>query len=93
MIHKRIEYRQDVAPVFHHALKHGAQFRFPRRLFVPLGEDCGGNLNVPAELIGRVAAKKEPVEEGGFALREFKVAKRLGDGRWRQRIGLSRHDK
>lgn len=38
------------------------------RMIQPAVEDVAGNLDVAAQLLGVVAAQKEPVEHGGFAL-------------------------
>jgi hypothetical protein len=67
------EDRKYVLAVANDALEHGPQLGLADRLFIPLCEDAGRNLNVSPEFFGGVPAKEEAVEKSGFALREIKL--------------------
>ena len=92
VIYEGIENCQDMAAILDDALKDSPQLRLARRLFIPFRQDRSRNPNILPQLLGRMAAQKEPIEESSLALRKFKVAKRL-IRRGRQRVGLSRHIK
>lgn len=90
---ERIEDGEDVAAVFEDALEDGTLLWFLGGFLVPFGEDCGRNSDVGAELLRRMAAQEQAVEERGFALREIEIVLRLfGHSRQGCRIGLSRHN-
>src|SRR5271168_4726412 len=90
---QRIEDRQDVPAVLHHACEDVAQLRLALGLFVPFGENQCGHLDVPAQLLGGMATQEETVEESGFALREVEVVNDfrgndLWQGRHREKCSL-----
>ena len=68
-----IKYSQNVTTVFHNPMENVPQTGVFLRFLMPLGQSGYGHFDVPAKLLGRVAAKKETVEEGRFALRELKI--------------------
>ncbi len=66
---KGLENRQDVAAVLDHAIEDVTQTRLALRLAVPAGQDCGGNLDVAAQLLGGVTTQEKAVKERRLALR------------------------
>jgi hypothetical protein len=86
-----IEDREDVLTVAKNLLESRAQLRLFYGLAIPFGKNGGWNLDIAAELLGRMAAQKETVEESGFALRELEVLQRLFPRSAGQRVGLSGH--
>lgn len=71
--HQSVEYRKDVAPIFHDAEENIAQPRLALGLAVPFCEDCRRNFNIAPELLWRVAPQKKAVEKGSLALRKLEV--------------------
>jgi hypothetical protein len=90
VIDERIENCEDVAAVFDYAFQNGPQFRLASSLFIPFRQHCGRDSDILPQLLGGMAAQKEPVEESSLALGKFEVAKRLIRRGW-QRVWLSRH--
>jgi hypothetical protein len=86
-----IENGEDVLAVAENLFQAGAQLRLFHGFAIPLGKHGGGNLDIAAQLLGRMAAQKETVEKGGFTLRELEVLQRLFHRSAGQRIGLSGH--
>src|SRR5580700_1000350 len=72
-----IENRQDVPAVFHHSREDVAQARFALSLAVPASQDVNRHFDIPAKFLGRMAAQKQAVEEGGFTLRVLKFPQRF----------------
>ena len=72
-----IENRQDVPAVFHHSREHVAEARFALSLAVPSSQDVNRHFDIAAKFLGRMAAQKQSVEEGGFALRVLKFPQRF----------------
>lgn len=68
-----IEYGEDMAPVFDHAIEDIPQFRVALRVAVPLQQHRRGHLDVPPQLLGRVPAQEQSIEERRFALRKGEV--------------------
>ena len=68
-----IEYGEDVAPVFDHAIEDVPQFRVALGVAVPLQQYRRRHLDVAAQLLGRVPAQEQSIEERRFALRKREV--------------------
>lgn len=75
---QRVENRKHMAPVFHHAREHTTKLRLALGVFVPLGQNRGGNLNVSTQLFGGMSAKEQTVKERGFALRKREIRNHFG---------------
>jgi hypothetical protein len=68
-----VEYGQDVAAVFDHAVEDVAEFGVALGVAVPLQEYRGGHLDIAAELLWGMAAQEETVEKGRLALGKREV--------------------
>lgn len=70
---QRIEDRQDVSPVFDHAIEDVAEFGVALGVAVPLQQDGLGHFDITAELLGRMAAQEQTIEKRRFPLRKGEV--------------------
>jgi hypothetical protein len=75
---ERIEDSQNVAAVIHHARENVSQVRVAFGFAMPFGQDRGWNFDIPAQLIGGVAAQEQAVEKRCLALREVKIVRDFG---------------
>src|SRR5581483_6922017 len=73
--HERIEDGQHVPPVLHDSRENILQLRLALRFPVPLGEHRWRHFDVPAQLLGGVAAQEESIEKRRFPLRKVKIAR------------------
>jgi hypothetical protein len=74
---QRIENREDVAAVFHHAREDVAQAWFALSLPVPASQDVSRHFDIPAKFLGGVPTQKQAIKEGGFTLRVLKFPQSL----------------
>jgi hypothetical protein len=77
-----IENSEDVAPVFNHARKYATEVRFALGVFVPLGENRRGNLDVAAQLVGGMSTEEQTVKESSLTLRKSKIRDHLSRQNW-----------
>jgi hypothetical protein len=84
-----VEDSQNVPPVIHHSRENVTELGIAFRLTMPLCENYCGNLDVSAEFVGGVTAKKQSIEKSGLALWEVEV---VNDFR-RNELGQSGHEK
>ncbi len=70
-----LEDSQHPAAILDHALKNISKAGLALRFAMPFGEHGGRHFNIAAQLVSRVAAEEESIEEGRFALRVLEVAK------------------
>src|SRR5208282_284239 len=75
--HQRIEDGQDAPAILQDAVHHRPRFRDARCLTLPARHHVGGNVDVPAELLRRMPAQEQAVEEGRLPLRVVKIAQRF----------------
>jgi hypothetical protein len=68
-----IEYGEDVAPVFDHAIEDVPQFGVALGVAVPLQQHRRRHLDVAPKLLRRVPAQEEAIEERRLALRKGEV--------------------
>src|ERR1700730_8320516 len=59
--------------VVHHAGEDIAELRVALRFVMPFGEHCGGNLNVAAQLFGRMSTQEQAIEKGRLSLRKVVI--------------------
>jgi hypothetical protein len=71
------EDRQDMLTVLNDSLQHGAKLRSTHRFLIPLRQNSRGNLYVPPQLVGRMAAQEQAIKKSRLPLRELKVQQRL----------------
>src|SRR5271156_2128266 len=64
---------QDVLAIADDGLEYGAKLGLAHRFAVPFGENRCGDLNILAQLFGRMATQEQAVKKGGLTLRELKV--------------------
>src|SRR5215469_15107050 len=69
---------EDMPAIFDHAGKDVSEVRFAFGVLVPLGEHCGRNLDITAQLFRGMSAEEQTVKEGSFALRKRKIRKHVG---------------
>ncbi len=77
-----IEDREDVAPVFDHAVENVAEFGVALGVAVPLEQDGLRDLDVAAELFGRMAAQEQAIEKRRFPLGKREVCGDFGSARF-----------
>ena len=75
---QRIEDREDVAPVFDHAVEDVAKFGVALGVAVPLDHDGLGDLDIAAELFGRMAAQEQAIEKRRLPLGKREVCGDFG---------------
>lgn len=73
VVDEGVENGQNVPAVFDDALEHGSKSGLARCLTIPLGQRGRGNLNVAAQLVGRMPAEEQAVKKRGLSLREFEI--------------------
>ena len=78
--------RKNMPAIADNAFEQRAQSRLSPRFAIPLGKYGGGDLDVAAQFLGRVATEKQAVEESGLSLRELKILQRFV-----QRVGQRCH--
>ena len=71
--HQGIEDGQDMFAIGQHPVDHAMVHRVALRQALPAFENVGGNVDILAQLLQRVAAQKQAVEEGRFVLRFGKL--------------------
>jgi len=77
---------QDVLSIADDGLQDGPELGLAHRFTVPLSENRCGDLDVLAQLFGRMATQEQAVKKRGLTLRELEILQRL-----LQRVCLSRH--
>jgi hypothetical protein len=81
-----LEDRKDMPAIADNAFEQRTQRRLAPRFAIPLGEYGGGDFDIAAQFLGRVAAEEQAVKESGLSLRELKILQRFV-----QRVGHRRH--
>ena len=80
---ERVEDREHMAPVVHHALENVLQLRIALGFAVPFGEDGARHLDIAPQLVGRMAAQEQAVEKRRLALGILEILQRIdGDELW-----------
>lgn len=68
-----VEDGQNVAAVLNHTRENAPKVWLSLGVLVPFGKHGSGYFDVAPQLFGRMAAEKQAVEKGGFALRKLEV--------------------
>lgn len=73
MVDEIFKDREDVPAVADHAVEQFAELGLAGGFFVPFRQNRGGDFDIAAQLLRRVATQKQPIEKGRFTLREFEL--------------------
>src|SRR6267154_760131 len=76
--HKRIEYREHMPAIIHHARKNIAKLRIAFCLAVPFGKHHRGDFDVPSKLVRGMATQEQTVKESCLTLREVEIVDDFG---------------
>src|ERR1700730_13131896 len=93
-IDQSLKNSENVAAVFNQARENVAKSRLALRLAMPFQQHFLRNFDVPAKLLRRMSAQKQPVEKSRFALWEVEIMLRLTcrmSGGWKRRVGFGLH--
>jgi hypothetical protein len=75
---QRIEDREDVPPIFDHPVENVAELGVAFGVAMPLQHDGLRHLDIPPELLGRMAAQEQAIEKGRLPLGKREVCGDFG---------------